>query len=926
MAGNIPGTGGLITPGVFILEQVQSPGVSVPGGIRQAVIMGEGLKPEVVVASALGNGKDGLNSSYTSTIGQDGRHFALSQAPIISNRTQLLLNGIPLVGIEGSITTTTTFSDAYNYMVDISTGHILMQSAHLVNQGGAFFVPGANNVGVGTINNLTLVDDDAPSETWTIKCINVARDNSNNPIANTASFTAFGSVSGNLLDANGNTIVWVADNVTNSNGVLSFSIQETNGVPFRQGDLFTVKVASNVLLHNDQLTANYIPVGNINSPVFLQDMGSVVKNFGVASTSNVLSLGCQLAFENGAPGVWCCQTMPGLPRRTSYQLTTDMEPAASGCSNINDFIFPLPLGVVPSLDAQIHFFIQNNVTGVETQVLPNQFPYYELGQSGQPTVQAFICDDTQAPAGNSYSYSVIQQSATDATGFDGYITPGNTRLNGILGSNSISFDSSYIGKEIVVIDALNTSNLSNVTPFTIYNVVDGLLYFSTTGFANFTNATGVTFELIDPTTNTVVSGSNGTDGTVTNTSNGFASFTSAGQVDFNTFSNITSLQLKISGQPIDTDNGAYAITANLSGTLTIERVFITESDVHYEVIDPNNTSDYIVVNKNIVPAGYGLRVTIVDQRDASFYDAGWENALASLETIDIDIVVPLPLETISVIFQNTVLHCETMSNIVNKLERVAFIGAIMGLTPSNLLGQTLAAVESLGVLEGIHGNTVAEVLDGDTEDLANYSVSNAYGDTYRAVYFFPDTTIVQAGTSNAAVSGYFTLAPAAAGYLSGNFNIAMPLTNKVLSGFTILQNEKQSPLTLAQLAQAGITVLQPVTGGGNVVWGITTSQSGFIEDQEISIVFIRDRLAKSLRAGFAPFVGLPQTPNVIADLNGRAVALLNGFVSQQWITAWTGLTITQDPVDPTQIDLVVTVSPTSPINFIFITVNVSVAL
>jgi hypothetical protein len=933
MAGNIPGTGGLITPGVFTNVQTLSTGVSVPGGIRIAAILGEGLKPEIVVTAALGNGKDGLDPTYTTTTGQDGRHFALSTAPIISNRTQVFRDGILLQGLEGSITPTTTFSNVYDYMVDPSNGHILLQAAHLVDQGGTFWTPGASNVGVGVINNLSLIDVDAPNETWIIKCISVQRDNMNNPIAGTASFVAFGTVSGNKLDANGNTILWTADNVVINNGVLSFSIQETNGVPFRQGDSFTIEVSSGVLTHNDTLTANYIPVGNINAPIFLQSMNDVAKNFGLASTSNALSLGCQLAFANNTPGIMCVQTMPGLPRRTSYQLTDNMVATLeAGCANIDDFIFPLPLGVVPDPNSQIHFFIQNNTTSVETQVLPNQFPYYELGLAGQPTLCAFVGDNTQAPAGNSFSYSVIQEFATDATGFDGYITPGLSRLQGVFGS-SIVFDSSYIGKILLIIDAQNTSNISeNATHssthpyFTINSVVNGQLQFSTNGFTSFTSGSGITFELINPLTGAPITGSSGTDGTLTDDGlqDGIGSFTSS-VINFGTVggAGLLGLQLKIAGQPVGTNNGAYAITAYNSGTntLTIERVFITETDVRYEIIDPLNVSEYIVVNKNIVPNGFGLRVTIVDARDASFYDAGWINALAALEKVDVDIIVPLPLQTISVIFQNTVTHCITMSNIANKLERVTFIGAINGLTPSNLIGTSLAAVESLGVLEGIHGNTVAEILDGDTEDLANYSVSNSYGETFRAVYFFPDQIVVQAGTSNVIVSGYF-LAAAAAGYCSGNNNIAMPLTNKVLSGFTILSNKMYSPLTLAQLAQAGVTVLQPVTGGGRVVWGITTTQSGFVEEEEISIVFIRDRIAKSMRSGMAAFIGLPQTDTIVADLSARANGLLNSFISQGWLTQWKDLLIEQDSVDPTQIDISVRVAPVFPIDFIYVTISI----
>jgi len=348
---------------------------------------------------------------------------------------------------------------------------------------------------------------------------------------------------------------------------------------------------------------------------------------------------------------------------------------------------------------------------------------------------------------------------------------------------------------------------------------------------------------------------------------------------------------------------------------------VSEASLEFEIIDPLLTSQYLVLNHNIVPNGNALRVTIVEYQDASFFDAGWINALASLETQEISILVCLPLSTISAIFENAENHCLTMSNIRNRKERVLFLGAINGLTPQNLTGQTLAAVESLGVLEGIQGNTVAEILAGDTEDLANYSVPNAYGDTFRAVYFFPDQIVVQVGSQNQIIDGFY-IAAAAAGYQSSLTNVSIPLTNKVLSGFTILSNETFNELTLESLAAAGVCTVAPVAGGGLVLWGLTTTQSGFPEEQEISIIFIRDTIAKSLRAGFAGFIGIPQTNDTLAILNGRAVSLLNSFITQQLITAYTGLTVVQDSVEPRQVDVSVVVSPVYPLNWIYINVGV----
>jgi len=351
--------------------------------------------------------------------------------------------------------------------------------------------------------------------------------------------------------------------------------------------------------------------------------------------------------------------------------------------------------------------------------------------------------------------------------------------------------------------------------------------------------------------------------------------------------------------------------------------FVSEHNLRFEVLDTSasGTTTYLVLNHNVVPNGNQLRVTIVDSRDASFYDAGWELALASLETVECDIVVPLPNQTISVIFQNTLSHCIAMSNILNRKERVMFIGAINGLTPANLTGAQPAAVENIGILEGIQGATVTDVLAGNVEDLANYSVPNSYGFTYRCVYFYPDQIVVQAGSNNVLIDGFY-IAAAAAGYANADLALQNPFTNKVFSGFTILRNKTFSNLIQEQLAAAGVCVLQPVAGGGKVVWGITTSQSGFPEEQEISIVFIRDRVAKVLRAGFAGFIGSPQSANTQATLNTEAVILLNSLVSQGLIAGFAGLSVTKDTVDPRQWNISVSVQPVYPLNWIYIKVSV----
>jgi hypothetical protein len=913
---NIPGATNVL-PGVFTDVITQSRGVSIPGGSRIAALIGEGSTDETLVAQANGGGNDGLDPTYSSSSGADGRHFQTSNFPLISNRTTLFKNGIPLVGLE-SLIDANPFSFKYDYRIDIETGRLELQRAHIVDQGGSFYLPLATNVGDGYLSSLQLVDSNAPPEIWTIRCVSVQRNVMNQPIAGTAKFLAFGSVSGAKLDANGNPIIWVANGQVVSNGILSFSISETQIMmvtvaPFREGDAFTIKVASGVLTRSDSLVINYIPVANLNDPVLVQGMGDATKRHGFPSLTNNLALGCQLAFANSAPALVTVQAAPPMPRRKSFILENSVN---SLSTNNDDFIFPLPVGVTPDFNSSIHFFVRNNATNVETQILPNKLDYYTLDTGGHPTTTAFIQDNAPAPGGFSYFYTVKQSFENLATGEDGYIGRDLAFTHKGVFSSSVTFDTTFIGKTLKIID---TTNVANQGTYTIDNVLGGDLYVTHETFADFVTESPVTFQVIDPATNLPVAGGEGTDGNLINLIATETATLDSVAVDFNLIPSLLSKKLKINGST--DNNGTYDIIAGpVLNTITIQKTLVNESNMRYEILDPLDVSNYVVINHNVVPNGYGLRVTLVDFKEASFYDAGWINAIASLEPIECDIIVPLPKQTISIIFQNVLNHCKTQSNIRNKKERVMFAGAISGLKPENLTGAKPAAVEDIGVLEGIQGETITDVLAGNVEDLANYSVPDAFGNTFRCVYFYPDQIVVQAGADNVLIDGFY-LAAAAAGYESADIRIENPLTNKVLSGFTILRNKQFSTLILEQLAQAGVCTLQPVAGGGKVVWGLTTSQSGFPEEQEISIVFIRDRVAKTLRAGFAGFIGNPESPDTGTILNTRAVILLNSLVSQGLITNYKDLSVKRDDADPRQWNITVRVQPTYPVNFIYIKVS-----
>jgi hypothetical protein len=816
---NFPGSENAL-PSVVVETETFSSGLSLPSGIRLAAVMGEGARREVLVSSAIGGGSDGLNADYTGTNGSDGRHFLLTNVPVISNRTTLYKNGVPLVGLEAAINGN-PFSYSYDYRLDIESGQIELQQASFVDQGGRYWKPYATNVGNGIISDLTLVDSNALTEIWTIKVSSILRDGYGEPIDGYAKFIATGSESGTLLDGYGNVITWQSNGAAVSNGVISFAISE--GVtPFREGDRFTVQIASGVLQKDDSLVATYIAETDINDPEFFTDLQTLTAKHGTPSTTNRLSLGAQLAFANGVPGLWTLQTAPSIPRRQSYVLVD----TATGGATVDDLTFELPVGVLPDVDSNINFFITSPTTGIETQIIPNKVPFYNSTIESNPGAN-FINNSAYT-----YSYTAILADAVEKEGTDGYLVATPTQFT--LSSNSVSFgiDDLSVTREVRIFNATNPTN--NGT-FTISNVVNGQI---------------------------IVLGS----------------------------------------------------------------TFVTEANVDFQIIDTSEESARILFTDDIavqIPAGSRVRATLVDEKDSDFYDAGWINAYESLEKIDVDIVVPLPSQTISAIFQNGASHVRFMSSPKNAKERVLFIGAINGLTPENVIGTRDAAVENIGILEGIQGDSVTEILNGNIEDLANYGVQNSYGSTYRVVYFYPDQIVVTIGSDNTIVDGFFAAA-AAAGYLSGVPNVALPLTRKSLTGFSILRNKLYRTVTLENLTASGITVLQPITGGGKVVRGQTTTNSGYVEEREISIVFIRDRIAKDLRIAFDGFIGQVESPTFQAAITARAKKTLTGFVNRGLITTFKDLSVSRDTVDPTQWNISVKVQPVYPVNFIYIKVSVGI--
>jgi hypothetical protein len=668
-------------------------------------------------------------------------------------------------------------------------------------------------------------------------------------------------------DADGFSETGLEFHMLETNGVILFGINE-GSVPFEVGDKFFIDVHSRVLKANDVLEARYIAVSDINDPEFFVSAAELATKHGQESLTNTLALGSRLAFENGSPFVLALQTKPPVARRTSVTLVEEVDSNGDGgftaCGGVaadcepDDLIFPIPLPFEGLGKARPDGDTQVNIFVVRNDEETQIFP----------NKVSFYNPQLESPVGQTafisssdtaFSYTVINSDTEiEGQGFNGDALAADQTFS----TPEFDFDGDDVGK-IIVVQSLETSGGLTLT------TSDDI---STYLFGNLTTGVELVITgIIDNTTATVA----GNDGPLTVM-----------------VADATDIQFFIKD---------LSDTTNLRASLML----------HEDLVD-----------SGAIRAGDGIRITYIDETDADFFDTNWFEAFEALEPEDCQIIVPLPLQNRSGIFRAAVNHVETMSSITIQKERVTLFGAQQGVTTNALLGFEEVAVEDIGVLEGVQGDDPEEVLDGNTEDLVNFKLSDNFT-TNRAMYFYPDQIVRQIQGSNVFIDGYY-MAAAAAGFFARTQNVAIPLTNKTLQGFSILRDKKFRPVTLNQLGSEGATVLQPIIGGGRVLAGRTTSQSGFVEDEEISVIFIRDRVKQVMRDGLQTFIGRVEDQNTQGVITSRVVQLLSSLVSQGLITAFENVRVERDKIDPRQWNVFLRFQPAFPINYIFVDIEVGV--
>ena len=182
----------------------------------------------------------------------------------------------------------------------------------------------------------------------------------------------------------------------------------------------------------------------------------------------------------------------------------------------------------------------------------------------------------------------------------------------------------------------------------------------------------------------------------------------------------------------------------------------------------------------------------------------------------------------------------------------------------------------------------------------------------RAVLVYPDSAILslqdELGQSTQfIVDGSFIASALAGVTVSPAFDVATPMTRQTLAGFDRL-NRSLDDIEANNLGVSGVTVIEDATPFLRVRQGLTTNVSNRLTSIP-SVIAIRDFVQRQSRASLDRFIGLKFLTGRAQDVELALTGLLNSLVEAQIITAFTGVSATPDPNDPTLLNVEAFYSP-----------------
>lgn len=251
-----------------------------------------------------------------------------------------------------------------------------------------------------------------------------------------------------------------------------------------------------------------------------------------------------------------------------------------------------------------------------------------------------------------------------------------------------------------------------------------------------------------------------------------------------------------------------------------------------------------------------------------------------------DILVPLSTDTS--VYSALTQHCEVMSNTRNQSERMGFLGFASGTVPTT--AQTIA--------------------------------KNLFSS--RIVAFYPDSAVVTftdelGNTYESLVDGTFFAAAISGAVCSPAVDVATPYTHRQIQGFTRIPRI-MDPVEANQTAVAGITVLEDLQPVIRIRQGLTTNMTSVLTRLP-TVTQIADYVSTNSRSVLDAFVGTKFLASRTNEVEVSLTGLFKQLIQQEIVAAFTGISATVDPNDPTTLNAEAYYQPIFPLLYLVLTFN-----
>jgi len=282
-----------------------------------------------------------------------------------------------------------------------------------------------------------------------------------------------------------------------------------------------------------------------------------------------------------------------------------------------------------------------------------------------------------------------------------------------------------------------------------------------------------------------------------------------------------------------------------------------------------------------------LKVPNTNQASAiSFNDAIDELAIPLAGNVKPDILVPLATDTS--VYTHLTAHCETQSNIRNQSERMGMIGVASGTSPTSV--QAIA--------RGLNSSRIVAYYP----DSAVITLTDEVGQSYESM-----------------VDGSFFAAAVAGAVVSPAVDVATPYTRRKIQGFTRIPRILD-PVEANQTAVAGVTLLEDLDPIIRIRQGLTTNMTSILTRLP-TVTQIADFVQQQSRQILDGYIGTKFLASRTNEVVSTMTALFKSLTQAEIVGAFTGMTATIDPEDPTILRFEMYYSPVFPLLYILCQFN-----